>query len=81
LPSAAFAQAGHTVSGIITSEKGETLPGVTVIVKGTTIGATTNAAGEYSLTVPDGNKTLVISSIGYEKQEVVIGSSGTVSAG
>ena len=80
LPGAAWAQAGHTVSGTIKSESGETLPGVTVIVKGTTVGATTNASGEYSLTVPDGSTTLVISSIGYEKKEVLIGTSGTVNA-
>ncbi|MDO7851306.1 TonB-dependent receptor [Hymenobacter sp. CA1UV-4] len=80
LPSAAWAQAGRTVSGTITSDTGEGLPGVTVIVKGTTIGATTNASGEYSLTVPEGSSTLVISSIGYEKKEVAIGASGSVNA-
>ncbi|GAB3577513.1 SusC/RagA family TonB-linked outer membrane protein [Hymenobacter daeguensis] len=80
LPGAAWAQAGRTVSGTIKSESGETLPGVTVIVKGTTIGATTNAAGEYSLSVPAGSTTLVISSIGYEKKEVPVGASGNVNA-
>ncbi|MFC6225797.1 SusC/RagA family TonB-linked outer membrane protein [Hymenobacter artigasi] len=80
MPSAAFAQASRTVSGTITSDKGEALPGVTVIVKGTTIGATTNASGEYSLAVPEGSNTLVISSIGYEKKEVPVGTSGSVSA-
>ncbi|MDO7848648.1 TonB-dependent receptor [Hymenobacter sp. M29] len=78
LPGAAWAQAGRTVTGTIKSDSGETLPGVTVIVKGTTIGATTNAAGEYSLNVPADATTLVISSIGYEKKEVPIGASGSV---
>ena len=78
LPSAAWAQTGRTVTGTITSDTGEALPGVTVIVKGTTIGATTNATGEYSLAVPAGSSTLVISSIGYEKKEVPVGASGNV---
>ncbi|MGY3091306.1 TonB-linked SusC/RagA family outer membrane protein [Hymenobacter sp. UYAg731] len=80
LPAAAWAQAGRTVSGTVTSDKGEPLPGVTVIVKGTTVGATTNAAGIYTLSVPEGQNTLVISSIGYEKKEVNVGSSGQIDA-
>ena len=80
LPAEAWAQAGRTVSGTVTSDNGEPLPGVTVIVKGTTIGATTNAAGEYSLTVPEGGNTLVISSIGFEKKEVPVSASGAVNA-
>lgn len=80
MPSAAWAQAGRTVSGTVTSDNGEPLPGVTVIVKGTTVGATTNAAGEYSLALPDGSNTLVVSSIGYEKKEVPVGASGSVNA-
>ncbi|GAB3743276.1 TonB-dependent receptor [Hymenobacter agri] len=78
MPTAALAQTGRTVSGTVTSDTGEGLPGVTVIVKGTTIGATTNVNGEYSLSVPDGATTLVISSIGYEKKEVPVGSGGRV---
>ncbi|WP_210521810.1 SusC/RagA family TonB-linked outer membrane protein [Hymenobacter terricola] len=80
LPSAAWAQASRTVSGTVTSEAGEPLPGVTVIVKGTTVGATTNVVGEYSLNVPEGVTTLVVSSIGYEKKEFPVGTSGRVDA-
>ncbi|MBD2722397.1 SusC/RagA family TonB-linked outer membrane protein [Hymenobacter armeniacus] len=80
MPAEAWAQAGRTVTGTVTSDNGEPLPGVTVIVKGTTVGATTNAAGEYTLTVPEGGNTLVISSIGYEKKEVPVGASGAVNA-
>ena len=80
LPTAAWAQAGRTVSGTITSAAGEPLPGVTIIVKGTTVGASTNAAGVYTLAVPEGQNTLVISSIGYEKKEVAVGSSAQVNA-
>jgi TonB-linked SusC/RagA family outer membrane protein len=78
MPTAALAQAGRTVSGTVTSDTGEGLPGVTVIVKGTTVGATTNVSGEYTLSVPEGASTLVISSIGYEKKEVPVGTGGRV---
>ncbi|MBN8824987.1 MULTISPECIES: TonB-dependent receptor [unclassified Spirosoma] len=62
-----------SIKGTVTSETGETLPGVTIAVKGTTIGTTTNESGQYNLSVPDGNVTLVFSSVGYEKQEQSVG--------
>jgi TonB-linked SusC/RagA family outer membrane protein len=49
------------------------IPGVTVIVKGTTIGAITDANGKYSITVPSNATTLVFSYIGMKSQEVLIG--------
>ncbi|WP_233635565.1 SusC/RagA family TonB-linked outer membrane protein [Hymenobacter setariae] len=60
------------VSGTVLDEKGAGLPGVTVVLKGTTIGTSTDADGRFSLRVPEGtaNPTLVISYIGYERQEV-----------
>lgn len=60
------------IRGRITNEKGEPLPGVTVLVKGTTKGVFTNVNGEYVITVPDGNTVLVISSIGYNKVEIPV---------
>ena len=59
----------HTLTGTITNEQGEPLPGVTVQVKGASTGTVTNANGQFSLEVPD-NATLVISSVGFETQEV-----------
>lgn len=53
------------VSGRITDENGSPVPGVSIKVKGTTKGTTTNGDGNYSITVPD-NAVLVISSVGYE---------------
>jgi TonB-linked SusC/RagA family outer membrane protein len=81
LPQAAYAQVAgaHTVSGKITSDKGEALPGVTVVVKGTTNGVTTDASGNYNLTVPDDNSTLVISSVGFTKQEIAVGNRTSLS--
>ncbi|MGI4834294.1 MAG: SusC/RagA family TonB-linked outer membrane protein [Janthinobacterium lividum] len=63
----------HAVSGKVTSDDGEALPGVTVVVKGTTTGATTNADGGYSLTVPDNNAVLIFSSVGFVRKEVAVG--------
>lgn len=59
------------VRGKITDSKGETLPGVSVRVKGTTIGTSTDIDGRYSLNVSD-NAILVISYIGYLSQEVAV---------
>lgn len=63
------------VSGTVTSSvEGEgVLPGVTVSVKGTTMGVTTDINGKYSLVVPDNAATLIFSYIGMKKQEVDIG--------
>jgi TonB-linked SusC/RagA family outer membrane protein len=61
-----------TVKGTVTDEKGEKLPGVNVFIKGTTLGATTNANGEYALSTPGENSVLVFSFVGYLAQEVAI---------
>jgi TonB-linked SusC/RagA family outer membrane protein len=61
-----------TVSGRVTDDNNEGLPGVNVLVKGTSTGTTTNGEGNYSLVVPDGNGTLVFSYIGYVTEEVPI---------
>jgi TonB-dependent starch-binding outer membrane protein SusC len=62
-----------TVTGKIVDENGEGIPGVSIIVKGTTRGTTTNAKGEYSIDVPDENSIISLSSIGYETQSVKVG--------
>jgi len=69
-----------TVSGTVTSSvEGEgVLPGVTVSVKGTTLGVTTDIAGRYSLMVPENAATLIFSYIGMKKQEVDIGSRSVI---
>ncbi|AYQ35625.1 TonB-dependent receptor [Runella sp. SP2] len=55
------------------AEKGDALPGVSVLIKGTTKGTTTNVNGEYSLPIPDNGAVLVFSFVGYEPQEMAIG--------
>ncbi|MGV3504028.1 MAG: TonB-dependent receptor [Adhaeribacter sp.] len=62
------------VSGLVKSVHGDPLPGVTVLVKGTTIGTTTAADGRFSLEVPDNTATLVFSFIGFTTQEQAINS-------
>ncbi|HEX8529109.1 MAG TPA: carboxypeptidase-like regulatory domain-containing protein, partial [Cytophagales bacterium] len=65
--------AAVTVTGRVTDENGAALPGVNVLIKGTTTGTTTGSDGGYSLSVPDGNTVLVFSFIGYLSQEVPVG--------
>ncbi|PSR52842.1 TonB-dependent receptor [Adhaeribacter arboris] len=66
------------VTGKVTGDKGEGLPGVTVLLKGTTNGTSTDPSGNYSLTVPNGEGTLVISFIGYNTQEVAINNRNSI---
>ncbi|MBC6612494.1 TonB-dependent receptor [Hymenobacter sp. BT507] len=65
-----------TVSGRVTQANGEGLPGVTVVVKGTANGASTDVEGRFSLTVPEGS-TLVFSYVGYVRQEVPVAGATT----
>jgi len=62
-----------TVTGRVTGTNNEPLSGVSVSIKGTAGGTTTDAAGNYSITVPDGNTTLVFSSVGFAPQEIPVG--------
>lgn len=66
------------VQGKVTDEKGTELPGVTVLLKGTTTATPTGADGTYSLDIPDGSGTLVFSYVGYQPQEVPINNQSTV---
>ncbi|MFT4032596.1 MAG: TonB-dependent receptor [Siphonobacter sp.] len=67
----AFAQ-GRKLSGKVSDEKGQGVPGVNIILKGTQRGTVSNSDGTYQLTIPDGPGTLVASSIGYKTQEIDI---------
>jgi TonB-linked SusC/RagA family outer membrane protein len=74
---ATFAQT-RTVNGIVTNAAGKAVSGATVTQRGTTNATTTNENGAFSLNVPSGNAVLVISSIGFDKQEVTV-AAGTTS--
>tara|TARA_R110002050_G_scaffold95107_3_gene198000 strand:+ start:6482 stop:9613 length:3132 start_codon:yes stop_codon:yes gene_type:complete len=71
-----FAQ--KEISGIVTDESGQSLPGVTVVVKNTTVGTVTDSDGTYNLVTPANATTLVFSFIGLETQEVEIGSQSKI---
>lgn len=68
----ASAVAQRTVSGTVTDDSGEGLPGVNVLIKGTTDGTQTDIDGNFRLSVEDGT-TLVFSYVGFETQEVEVG--------
>jgi TonB-linked SusC/RagA family outer membrane protein len=61
-----------TITGKVTDEDNQALPGVNVLLKGSTNGTTTDFNGNYSLSVPDATGTLVFSYIGYTTQELPI---------
>ena len=63
------------ITGKVTDEQGNALPGVTVMIKGTSLGTATGADGEYRLEIPGGGEQiLVFSFIGMKSQEIPIGS-------
>lgn len=73
------APASYTVQGrVIEQSTGQGLTGVTVLVKGTTVGASTSHDGTYSISIPKGAGTLIFSAIGFNTQEVKLTGQSTV---
>ncbi len=62
-----------TVTGVISDKNGEPLPGVNVIIKGTTLGVVSDLNGKFSIKVTDPEAVLVFRYVGYETQEVKVG--------
>ena len=74
----AFAQE-RTISGTVSdSDDGGGLPGVNILVKNSSVGTVTDADGNFNIAVPEGGNTLVLSSVGYETQEVAINNQATI---
>jgi len=74
--SVATVLAQRTVTGTVTDgTSGEPLIGATVLVKGTSVGTSTDIDGRYSINVPSGNDMLVVSYTGYNSQDIALGSS------
>ncbi|HYG01845.1 MAG TPA: TonB-dependent receptor [Chryseosolibacter sp.] len=73
LPVLLFGQE-RTITGVVTSsEDGLPLPGVNVVVEGTTSGTVTDIDGKYAIPVTDENERLVFSFVGYKSQTIAIG--------
>lgn len=70
---AAYAQSTKQVRGKITDSNNSPLPGANVQVMGTTVGASSNAEGIYTINVPNAESSLIFSFIGYKSQEVQVG--------
>jgi TonB-linked SusC/RagA family outer membrane protein len=66
------------ISGKVVDEKGLGLPGVSVLIKGTTQGTATDASGKYTLRVPSTSTTLVFTYTGYNREEALVGDRTTV---
>ncbi|HEY0739925.1 MAG TPA: SusC/RagA family TonB-linked outer membrane protein [Chryseosolibacter sp.] len=64
--------AEHTVSGTVTDESNEPLAGVSIVLKGSTIGTTTDTDGKFTLQLPNADGVLVFSFIGYAAQEIPV---------
>ena len=62
----------QTITGKVSDGKGITIPGVSILVKGSNSGTVTDASGHYTLNIPDGDAILVFSSIGYTTQEIPV---------
>ena len=72
-----FAQS--TVTGKVTSVEDDSgVPGATILIKGTTQGTATDANGDYRLEVPDDDAVLIISSVGFTSEEVIVGGRSTI---
>ncbi|MCC8411274.1 TonB-dependent receptor [Mucilaginibacter sp. UR6-1] len=67
----AFAQS-RVITGTVTNQSGETLPGATVTVTGTNVSVATNAMGAFSINVPGGSSSLTVSYLGMEKQQFTL---------
>ncbi|MDR1982030.1 MAG: SusC/RagA family TonB-linked outer membrane protein [Tannerellaceae bacterium] len=74
---ASYAQQ-RTISGVVTDELKEPLLGVTVLVKGTSVGTATDINGAYSLNIPADAKILRFSFLGYETKEIDIGNQAVI---
>lgn len=68
-----------TVKGTITDMDGEPLPGVTVLIKGTGTGTTTDVKGNYSIEVADESAVLIFSYVGFVSEEIEVGNQSTIS--
>ncbi len=68
----------RTISGTVTDENNEPLPGASVYLEGTTLGTVTDVNGNYSVSVPDQGGVLIVSFVGYTSERIVIGAQNVI---
>ncbi len=68
----------RTLTGRVTDEKGEGLPGVNIVIKGSQRGTVSDVDGNYNLVIPDGEYTVTFSFVGYLSEEVLVAPERTV---
>ncbi|MEO6814185.1 MAG: carboxypeptidase-like regulatory domain-containing protein, partial [Ginsengibacter sp.] len=78
MPFQVFAQT-KTITGNVKGTDGDPLSGVTVLEKGTSNGAATDASGNFSITVANDNASLIISSLGYQSQTIALAGRSEIS--
>ncbi|WEK35505.1 MAG: SusC/RagA family TonB-linked outer membrane protein [Candidatus Pseudobacter hemicellulosilyticus] len=66
------------LTGRITDVKGDPLQGVSVAIKGSSAGTSTNAEGKYTIKVPDGEAVLIFSMVGFEEKEITVGAAAVL---
>ncbi len=71
-------QQSRTISGVVTDQNGETIIGANIVIKNTGQGTVTDMDGKYSLSVPSDNAILVFTYVGFQPQEIVVGSRRTI---
>lgn len=72
-------QTERNINGLVTDEQGQPLPGVTVVVKGITVGTITDSDGRFTLDIPPSSEILMFSFVGMRTQEIEIGEATTFS--
>ncbi|RYF45147.1 MAG: SusC/RagA family TonB-linked outer membrane protein, partial [Chitinophagaceae bacterium] len=77
---ALFSQAGPTVRGKVTDDRDSAIANVSIVVKGTTNGTTTDQDGNFSLSVPSATSVLVLSGVGYTTQEIALANRTSITA-
>ena len=69
-----FSSYAQQVTGLVSDDNGIPLPGASIVIQGSSLGTTTDFDGNFSIETAQGS-TLVISYVGYESQQIVVGSS------
>jgi TonB-dependent starch-binding outer membrane protein SusC len=68
----------QVITGKVSDDTGEVIPGVNIIVEGTSLGTATDAEGKYSISVPDAESVLIYSFIGFDTKREVVGTRSTI---